>query len=171
MSALKSALSCRKDSVSMLQYLLELFLRGVFAIERVGIHAFGYDKNAPLVVDPVLVYSTYLGGSGQEDGTSGGMGVDPQGNAYVLGTTTSSDFAVSKTIGTAKTDGSAVLFVTKINPTGTALVYSTYLGGTGTNIPYYNAADVPAGIAVDGSGYAYVTGRTLSADLDRKSVV
>src|SRR6266700_386271 len=101
-----------------------------------------------------LVYSTYLGGSGDDRGR--GIAVDSQGNAYVTGATLSTDFPT--TVGAFQTAsrGSAESFVTKLDPTGSTLVYSTYLGGTGQ--------DNSAGIAVDTLGQAYVTGTTASPD-------
>src|SRR5438445_679977 len=103
-----------------------------------------------------LVYSTYLGGSGPDDGK--GIAVDAAGNAYVTGSTASSNFPT--TIGAFQTikGGSGNAFVTKLNPTGSALVYSTYLGGSGAS------GDYGAGIAVDAAGNAYVTGITSSSD-------
>ena len=100
--------------------------------QRVGFHVAAYDTNRPLVIDPVLVYSTYLGGSGDDRGQ--GIAVDAAGNAYVTGFTVSTDFPT--TLGAFQTTfGGAVdgvdAFVTKLNPTGSALVYSTYLGGSG----------------------------------------
>ena len=80
-----------------------------------------------------LVYSTYLGGTGEDYGS--GIAVDTAGNAYVTGTTYSTDFPT--TAGAFQTTfggGNADAFVTKLNPTGTALVYSTYLGGTGDDV-------------------------------------
>ena len=98
-----------------------------------------------------LAYSTYLGGSGNDDGY--GIAV-VSGSAYVSGTTSSADFpTVNRFQGY---QGSYDVFVTKLNPTGTALAYSTYLGGT--------ASDYCYGIAVDSSGSAYVTGHTTSTD-------
>jgi hypothetical protein len=103
-----------------------------------------------------LVYSTYIGGSGDDVGR--GIAVDGSGNAYVTGGTYSTDYDV--TPGTFQTtkEGGADVFVTKLNATGTALVYSTYIGGS--------SEDVGTAIAVDGSGYAYVTGYTNSTDYD-----
>jgi Beta-propeller repeat len=100
------------------------------AKNEIGIAIAAYDRTKQLVVDPVLEYSTYLGGSGLEYEYGKEIGVDTHGNVYLEGVTTSSDFPPSTTIGTTKGNGSDVLFVTKFNPTGTALVYSTYLGGT-----------------------------------------
>ncbi len=128
----------------------------------VGPHSVGfalgaYDTSKPLVIDPVLNYSTYLGGSGNDAGY--GVAVDPAGNAYVTGNTTSTNFPV---VGAAQGTnhggvfGSLDAFVSKLNAAGTALVYSTYLGGSGD--------DYGNGIAVDQSGNAYVTGQTTSTD-------
>ena len=105
-----------------------------------------------------LVYSTYLGGSRFDN--ANGLAVDSSGNAYVTGYTESVDFPVTpgafQTKNNAPTAGSYNAFVTKLNPTGSALVYSTFLGGT--------YLDTGNGLAVDGSGNAYVTGQTASAD-------
>jgi Beta-propeller repeat len=102
-----------------------------------------------------LVYSTYLGGSG--DDQAHGLAVDASGDAYITGSTGSTDFPT--TPGAYQTrhsidpgDG----FVTKLNPAGSALVYSTYLGGSDF--------DIATGIAIDSSGDAYITGSTQSTD-------
>jgi beta-propeller repeat-containing protein len=98
----------------------------------------------------VLVYSTYLGGSGQE--SSGGIALDAAGSAYVAGSTASVNFPTTAGAFQTTFGGAADAFVAKLNPTGSALVYSTYLrDGRG------NA------IAVDVNGNAYVTGTTYSA--------
>jgi len=100
-----------------------------------------------------IVYSTYIGGTGDEEGY--GIAVDSSGNAYVTGYTNSSDFPA--TAGSLQTTigGSDDAFVLKLNPAGTALVYATYLGGRGSDAAY--------GVAVDASGNAYVAGTTASA--------
>jgi hypothetical protein len=104
-----------------------------------------------------LVYSTYIGGSGNEAGR--GIAVDGSGNAYVTGETESTDYDVTPgAFQTTYGGGGADVFVTKLNATGTALVYSTYIGGSDYDGGY--------AIAVDGSGNAYVTGRTNSTDYD-----
>jgi hypothetical protein len=112
-----------------------------------------YDRRRPLILDPVLAYSTYLGGSAFDEGH--GIAVDSAGNAYVTGATFSTNFPTVNPIQPAN-GGSTDAFVTKINAAGTALVYSTYLGGT--------FDDGGSGIAVDSAGNAYVTGRTLSTN-------
>jgi len=103
-----------------------------------------------------LVYSTYIGGSGDEEGR--GIAVDGSGNAYVTGYTTSTNYDVTPGAFQTRNGGRQDVFVTKLNATGTALVYSTYIGG--------NSDEVGRGIALDGSGNAYVTGGTLSPDYD-----
>jgi hypothetical protein len=105
----------------------------------------------------VLLYSTYLGGSGIDGGT--GIAVDSSGNAYVTGDTDSSDFPT--TAGAFQTTfggGNGNAFISKLNATGSALVYSTYLGGSGPN------GDFGLGLAVDVRGNAYVTGVAQSPD-------
>ena len=121
-----------------------------------------YDTTRPLVIDPTLVYSTYLGGSGVDflHGT-GSIAVDAAGSAYVTGTTSSADFpttagAFQPTYAGGNFNCSSDAFVSKLDPTGSVLVYSTYLGG--------DACDSSRGIAVDASGNAYVTGHTDSGD-------
>jgi hypothetical protein len=103
-----------------------------------------------------LVYSTYLGGSGTDWGS--GIAVDSSGNAYVTGSTFSTDFPTVNAIQTTN-HGGYDAFVTKINPDGSALVYSTYLGGSGD--------DLGLGIAVDPSETAYVTGQTQSKNFPK----
>jgi hypothetical protein len=121
-----------------------------------------YDATKPLVIDPVLSYSTYLGGSGVAGaGNDGGNDIvaDSSGNAYVTGQTNTYDFPT--TPGTVDTvnDGPDVAnsreaFVAKINADGSGLIYSTYLGGSGE--------DWGNGIALGSAGSIYVTGYTRS---------
>ena len=131
---------------------------------QVGFTVGEYDASLPLVIDPVLVYSTYLGGSGTDSGND--IAVDSSGNAYICGDTTSTNFptanAIDGTFGAGTFVGARDAFVTKLNATGTALVYSTYLGGSGGGVD--NGDDRCFGIRVDGTGNAYVAGETHSAD-------
>ncbi|MGA2610996.1 MAG: SBBP repeat-containing protein [Terriglobia bacterium] len=113
-----------------------------------------YDRTHPLVIDPVLFYSTNLGGSSV--GTGYGIAVDSSGSAYVTGETDSTDFPTSTNALQANLQGMFNCFVAKLNAEGSALAYSTYLGGS--NI------DACLSIAVDSSGNAYVTGDTGSED-------
>ncbi len=101
-----------------------------------------------------LVYSTFLGGSGEEYGR--GIGIDRNGNALVTGSTSSFDFPTPGGFQTGFGGGVTDAFVTKLNAGGTGLVYSTYLGGFADDIGY--------GMAVDRPGAAYVTGSTASSD-------
>jgi Beta-propeller repeat len=113
-----------------------------------------YDRTKPLVIDPMLAYSTYLGGS-KDDGPTD-VAVDAAGNAYMTGFTTSPNFPT--TAGAFQTTFRAAqeAFVTKLDPTGSTLVYSTYIGGTGN--------EIGQAIAVDAAGTAYVAGTTQSND-------
>jgi photosystem II stability/assembly factor-like uncharacterized protein len=124
---------------------------------RVSFDVAAYDISRPLVIDPVLVYSTFLGGGGAEAGNA--VAVDSAGSAYVTGFTFADDFPT--TAGAVQPDqigNGPRVFVAKLNPAGTALIYSTYLGGTSF------AGERGHDIAVDSSGSAYVTGQTFSAD-------
>jgi hypothetical protein len=113
-----------------------------------------YDASQPLVIDPVLFYSTYLGGNAFDVGSS--IAVDSAGNAYVTGFTNSSNFPTTAGAFHTTFGGSFDAFVTKLNPTGSGLVYSTYLGGSGQ--------DIGRAIAVDAARNAYVTGLTNSSN-------
>ncbi|MCG2771001.1 MAG: SBBP repeat-containing protein [Desulfobacterales bacterium] len=115
-----------------------------------GFEVAAYDRKHPLVIDPVLVYSTYLGGGNSEFGRA--IAVDGAGCAYVTGYTGSTNFPTQNP--SQGDQGGDDAFVTKISAAGDALVYSTYLGG--------GLIDQGLGIAVDGAGCAYVTGWTTS---------
>jgi uncharacterized protein (TIGR03437 family) len=133
---------------------------GSFAVDggrTVGFRLWTYDRRKPLVIDPVLVFSTFLGGSVGD--LANAIAIDSSGNIYVAGATQSPDFpvtngALQSAPKNASTAGSA--FVSKLNPQGTALIFSTYLGGTGRDGAY--------GLAVDSAGDAYIVGETGSTD-------
>jgi Beta-propeller repeat/Dockerin type I domain len=121
---------------------------------QVGFQVGAYNASLPLTIDPVLSYSTYLGGNNNDYATA--IAVDGAGNAYVTG---AAGLNFPTTTGAFQTNyggSGGDAFVTKLNAAGTALIYSTYLGGSGV--------DTGRGIAVDGSGNAYVTGQTASAN-------
>ncbi|MFN8007716.1 MAG: SBBP repeat-containing protein [Terriglobia bacterium] len=113
-----------------------------------------YNSALPLIIDPVLTYSTYLGGKTGIDGITS-VAVDPAGNAYVTGSTQSTDFPIVNGY-TIINHGQADVFVSKFNPEGTALIFSTYLGGA--------FDDIPERIVLDASGNIYIAGNTLSAN-------
>ena len=142
----------------------------------VGFSVGKYDRSRELVIDPVLAYSTYRGGSGYhipagpeccgDYGTA--IAVDSEGSVYVAGVAGSGNFPVTKgSVQTVNTDcagcgtprSHGVVFVTRLNAVGTQPIYSTFLGGSGD----YFYGDVAQGIAVDAFGDAYVTGYTGSA--------
>ncbi len=118
---------------------------------KVGFDVGAYDDRYPLVIDPTLVYSTFLGGTGDEFGY--GITVDGSGSAYVTGATNSmTTFPLQDPVYPLAAGYDA--FVTKFDPTGSTLIYSTYLGGHGV--------DRGHGITLDATGAVYVTGSTAS---------
>jgi hypothetical protein len=125
--------------------------------DKVSFEVASYDKRRPLVIDPVLAYSTYLGGSSDDQGY--GIAVDASGNVYVMGSTFSSDFPITAGAFQTTFEGVDDTFVTKLNAAGSALVYSTYLGAGAVGAKVGSASNR---IAVDSFGNAYVTGYTRS---------
>ncbi|MCX6564191.1 MAG: SBBP repeat-containing protein [Candidatus Aminicenantes bacterium] len=124
------------------------------AEDTYGFQAEAFNPDYPLVIDPmILVTSTYLGASGG-DGSSD-IAVDGAGSVYLTGGSDASGFPVFNPFDPTW-NGSSDAFVAKFTPDGRALVYSTYLGGS--------AWDSGSSIALDGSGCAYITGRTVSSD-------
>lgn len=131
-------------------------LRGKQAGFRIG----AYDRGQPLVIDPVLYYSTYLGGNGLDYAYA--IAVDKVGNTYVTGGTGSANFPTTNPL-QSSLHGAEDVFVTKINANGSARLYSTYLGGGGP--------DEGKGIAVDSQGEVYVTGNAGSFDFPMMGAV
>ena len=132
------------------------------ANQEVALGLGNYDSRYPLVIDPVISYATYVGGSGND--TVASLKVDASGNLYMAGYTTSANFPVR---GAAQSgyggSNSALLqaqfgdaFVAKLNPAGSAMLYATYLGGSGD--------DFATSLAIDAGGNAYVVGATQSAN-------
>jgi uncharacterized repeat protein (TIGR01451 family) len=137
------------------------FVTGHYVLKdrhSVGFSVGAYDLTKPLIIDPVLSYSTYLGGDGRESGRA--IAVDSSGNIYMAGSTTSLNFPTTGgAFQSAYGGGTYDAFVTKMDPTASgpgSLIYSTYLGGSGH--------DIGSGIAVDVSGNAYALGDTTSAN-------
>ena len=119
----------------------------------VGFTASEYDRSLPLVIDPVLSYSTLLGGSGSNAATA--VAVDSTGAAYIAGFTDSYSFPTANPAQNYNA-GSTDVFVAKLNASGNGLEYCTYLGGSGDDRAY--------GIAVDRTGAAYIAGSTTSTN-------
>ncbi|MCH8318627.1 MAG: SBBP repeat-containing protein, partial [Bacteroidetes bacterium] len=127
---------------------------------KVGFEVGNYDTDQPLIIDPVVFYSTFLGGSGIDNGLR--ISVDNSGNAFIIGNTRSIDFPVTSgafditkagpLTGSAAND----IYVAKLSADGSSLIYATYLGGSKREI-------VPR-IAIDNSGNAYISSFTLSTD-------
>jgi len=123
----------------------------LWAGNQIGFEVGKYDKRRPLIIDPVLSYATYLGGTGGDVAYS--VAVDSSGNAYVAGSAASTNFPTTPAYQSAS-GGAGDAFITKFNASGSSLIYSTYLGG--------NGSDYAAGIAIDSGGNAYVVGSTFS---------
>jgi hypothetical protein len=115
-----------------------------------------YDPRYPLVIDPGIEYSTFLGGSGND--RADGVAVDAAGSAYVTGRANSGFPTTPGAFDTSSNgpSGSGDAYVTKLNATGSALEYSTYIGGA--------AGDSGLAITIDAAGSAYITGSTSSTD-------
>src|SRR5580698_2650156 len=130
-------------------------LQGGYVIKsatRVGFQVADYNSANPLVIDPVLDYSTYLGGSGDDQPT--GIAVDSTGSVYVTGYTDSSNFPLA-TLGSLPT-GTDHVFVAKLDSTGSNLVYADYIGG--------NTQDFGYALVLDSANEVYVTGTTSSSN-------
>ena len=125
---------------------------------RAGFAIGAYDHSRELVIDPILNFSTYFGGSGDERSSS--VAVDGNFNIYLTGSTTSTNLPVTGGAFQPTLKGAQNVYIAKISPPlgsiAAALDNVTYLGGTGT--------DSPAGIQVDGGGFPYMAGTTSSPD-------
>ncbi len=121
-----------------------------------------YDRTLPLTIDPILSFSTYLGGSKEDTGS--GIALDRSGNIFVVGTTYSSDFPTLSPYQNTL-NGDRDVFVTKMDASGSSLIYSTFIGGSGTDEGYAIASD-SNGNGKDElpDGDVWVTGKSLSQD-------
>jgi hypothetical protein len=120
-----------------------------------------YNRLQNLVIDPVLTYSTYLGGTGSE--TAYSVAIDSAGDAYVTGVTASTNFPTTASAYQPVYAGDGDVFVTEFNPAGTGILFSTFLGGTGD--------DTPAQIIRDGAGEIFIVGSTTSSNFPTTSAV
>jgi hypothetical protein len=128
------------------------------ADNRIGFEVGAYDRSRELIIDPVLTYSSYLGGSDIESGPK--IAADTSNSIYVAGITLSGNFPTTAGVFQTGNNGGTDVFIAKISPSQTPasqLVYATYLGGIG---PELNVA----GIAVDNALNVYVAGTTNSSD-------
>ena len=124
-----------------------------------------YDSHLPLVLDPaVIVYCGFIGGSARDQASA--IAVDALGNAYVTGSTLSTETTFPASTGPDLTySGGTDAFIAKVNPAGSALIYCGYIGGDYIESSSYSGADQGYGIAVDGAGCAYVIGFTNSSEV------
>jgi hypothetical protein len=130
-------------------------VKGAYAMKdatHVGFNLAAFDSSKPTVIDPVLAYGTYLGGSGDEEAT--GVAVDSNGNVYIAGYTDSTDFP-SANFGSLPA-GDFHVFVAKLDPTGSTLLYADYIGG--------NNSDLDFALTIDSAGEAYLAGSTASSN-------
>ena len=141
----------------------------LLASDKAGFELGAYDRSRAVVIDPVLNYSTYFGGNGDEacsviPGEGGGspisgcpaVAVDSAFNAYIAGSTTSTVFPTAGSPFQSGLKGKANVFVAKFNSAANTLEFSTYLGGNGT--------DYTTGLTVDPEGNVYVAGNTNSSN-------
>jgi hypothetical protein len=139
-----------------------------FLLAKDGTVRFGlgeYDNKLPLVIDPVFVFSTYLGGTGTDVATA--VTTDANGNIFLTGYTNSTDFPTSHpeqaAMGGCSLASCGNVFISKFDPAGTTLIYSTYLGGSNQ--------DFGDGIAVDGNGNAIVAGYVNSSNFPHAGAI
>ena len=126
-------------------------------LQQYGFKLADYDRSLPLVIDPaILVYSTFIGGTGDDRGNA--IAVDSDGNAYITGETNSLETSFPDLVGPDQSfNGTVDAFVAKLNAAGTALIYAGFIGGTGD--------DRGKAIAVDNDGNAYISGDTNSTEI------
>jgi photosystem II stability/assembly factor-like uncharacterized protein len=137
-------------------------VRGGWVFRQNGVVGFdvgSYDPHLPLIIDPVLTYSTYLGGSREE--RVKGIAFDAQGNMYVAGVTGAANFPATSPPSLSHGRDQWDAFVVKLNAAGDQFLYATYLGG--------NGYEEPAALAVDGAGNAYIAGQTDSWDFPTRN--
>jgi len=121
------------------------------AENKVGFDVGSYDRSRELIIDPILTYATFLGGSSVESLTR--VAIDSGLNMYVAGSTTSSNFPVTEG---PTLNGTQDVFIAQLNPAGSAILFATYLGGSGS--------ELLAGLEVDSSRNIYVAGTTDSSN-------
>ncbi len=130
----------------------------ILAETEVGFDIESFDRSRDLIIDPILVFSTCIGGSLTDTGQD--LAIDLMGNTYVVGQTESLDFPTENPYQSYQ--GGIDAFVSKLSPEGNSLIYSTYIGGSSLEGNTTSAKSLF--IAVDAAGCAYITGRTDSID-------
>ena len=134
------------------------FVQAAYALQggnKVGFRLGAYDSSRPLVIDPVLAYSSYLGGN--RDERLSGLAVDPMGNIYLGGQSNSSAFPFNRFHGTTLSDGYfGDPFLCKMRPDGATIVYCAFVGGSSIDYGY--------AVGADRQGNAFLAGTTISAD-------
>ena len=128
--------------------------RYVLKGNRAGFELAGYDRNLPLIIDPVFLYSSYLGAGGL-DGSSA-IAVDANGNAYVAGWTSAATLPVTAGAAQSTHGGMTDAFLVKVDSTGTVRLYTTYFGGS--------MNDYGKAVALDQAGNIYIAGSTNSSN-------
>lgn len=131
------------------------YIEGGYVIESGTVVRFklnAYDKDKTVVIDPVLTYSSFLGGGVSDGGED--IAVDRAGNIYVTGFTFSPNFPTKNAL--QNSAGASDIFITKIDKSGSSLLYSSFIGGSGF--------DAVSRIAVDAAGNVYLAGGTSSTD-------
>lgn len=128
--------------------------------QQVGFQLASYDPEQTLIIDPVLDYSAYLGGSEKDQGHA--IAIDGNGDTYIIGSTRSLNFP-TQNANQVNNAGEQDVFVSKVSADGSQLIYSTYIGGSDK--------DSGTSIAVDAQGYAYLTGNTESKDFPTQNPV
>ncbi len=109
--------------------------------KEITFEAGSYDKNFDLVIDPALIFSTFVGGNDDDFEYTGGMSKDNSGNIYVTGRTLSSNFPVTPGVVQISYGGGLDCFVFKLDPSGSTLLYSTYVGGSNVDAGYTTSVD------------------------------
>ncbi|HEX4001589.1 MAG TPA: SBBP repeat-containing protein [Candidatus Acidoferrales bacterium] len=152
----RDAVQLGRPSIYQIDGQRKRLVQGGFVLHRDGtirIDVAAYDKTKPLIIDPVLAYSTYLGGNNEDFGED--IAVDAGGAAYIAGTTLSTNFPLANNY-SSTSNSNGMAFVSKLDPTGSTLLYSTYVGGSGETWG--------SSIAIDQSQNVYIGGQTFSTD-------
>lgn len=127
----------------------------------IGFSLAEYNQDFPLVIDPEISFSTYLGGQLTDQASA--IAVDKEGNSYIVGTTSSNNFPLVKPLQATSGGGPLDIFIAKLSADGSSLIYTTYLGGS--------SIDQAFDIAIDSSNNVYITGLTISSNFPTKSAL